>query len=98
VEASATPFGVASCLPDFSLNHVEQDPDLRQHCFCVAESCGLCGIRMKETYFCTKTKKIQKKITKILGKSEMRNQNVTYTVYGIAVPGEVFFALGIGLL
>ena len=21
----------------------------------------------------------------------MRNQNVTYTVYGIAVPGEVFF-------
>jgi hypothetical protein len=64
VEASATPFGVASCLPDFSLNHAEQDPDLRQHCFCVAESCGLCGIRMKETYFCTKTKKIQKKSQK----------------------------------
>ena len=58
------PFGVASCLPDFSLNHVEQDPDLRQHCFCVAENCGLCGIRMKENYFCTKTKKIQKKSQK----------------------------------
>ena len=35
-----------------------------KHCFCVAESCGLCGIRMKETYFCTKTKKIQKKSQK----------------------------------
>jgi hypothetical protein len=28
----------------------------------------------------------------------MRNQNVTYTVYGIDYAGEVFFALGIGLL
>ena len=98
MEAAATPFGVASCLPDFSLNHAEQDPDLRQHCFCVAESCGLCGIRMKETYFCTKLKKFKKNHKNPRKIGEMSNQNVTYTVYGIAVPGEVFFALGIGLL
>ena len=43
------------------------------------------------------SEKIQKKITKILGKSEMRDQNVTCTVY-VYCAGEVFFALGIGLL
>jgi hypothetical protein len=94
VEAAATPFGVASCLPDFSLNHAEQDPDLRQHCFCVAESCGLCGIRMKENYFCTKTKKIQKKSQK---SSENRgNEKSKCDLYGLryTCAGGGFFCSG----
>jgi hypothetical protein len=53
---------------------------------------------MKETYFCTKTKQIQKKSQKSTENRGMRNQNVTYTVWGIDCAGEVFFALGIGLL
>jgi len=49
---------------------------------------------MKETYFCTKTKKIQKKSQKSTENREMRNQNVTYTVYGIDCAGGGFFCSG----
>jgi hypothetical protein len=66
--------------------------------FCVAENCGLCGIRMKETYFCTKTKNIQKKSQKCTENRGNEKSKCDLYGYGIDCAGEVFFALGIGLL
>jgi hypothetical protein len=99
VEATATPrlVGVAG-LPDFSLtdHRVKQAPDgdFASTLFCVAENCGLCGIRMKETYFCTKTKKNQKQSQK---SSENRgNEKSKCDLYGLrySCAGGGFFCSG----
>jgi hypothetical protein len=51
----------------------------------------MCGDRIKETYFCTKAKKLKKNHKNPRKTVEMRHQNVTYTLHGITY-------LGIGLL